>query len=54
MRVELRRFCRDEDGATAVEYGLIVAAIAAVIIVMVFVVGKKTNNSFSRLNANMP
>ena len=54
MRVELRRLFWDEDGATAVDYGLIVAAIAAVITVMVFAIGKKTNNSFSRLNANMP
>jgi pilus assembly protein Flp/PilA len=30
---------RDEDGASAVEYGLLVAAIAALIVVVVFVLG---------------
>lgn len=29
----------DEDGASAVEYGLLVAAIAALIVVVVFVLG---------------
>ena len=32
---------RDEEGATAVEYGLIVAAIAGLIIAVVFVLGNK-------------
>jgi len=31
----LRRFCRDEDGATAVEYGLICAGIALAIIAII-------------------
>jgi len=30
---------RDEDGASAVEYGLLVAAIAAVIVIIVFALG---------------
>ena len=30
---------RDEDGASAVEYGLLVAAIAAVIVIIVFSLG---------------
>jgi pilus assembly protein Flp/PilA len=30
---------RDDEGATAVEYGLLVAAIAAVIVLVVFVLG---------------
>ncbi|HEV2889365.1 MAG TPA: Flp family type IVb pilin [Frankiaceae bacterium] len=30
---------RNEDGASAVEYGLLVAAIAALIVVVVFVLG---------------
>jgi pilus assembly protein Flp/PilA len=35
-----------ERGATAVEYGIMVALIAAVIIAVVRVVGGKTSNSF--------
>jgi pilus assembly protein Flp/PilA len=34
-----RDFAGDESGATAIEYGLIVAGIASVIIVTVFTIG---------------
>ena len=44
---------RDEDGATAVEYGLIVAAIAGLIISVVFVLGKKINNTFNNVQSRM-
>ena len=37
----------DERGASAVEYGLLVAAIAAIIVVIVFAVGKFTGAAFS-------
>jgi len=50
---KLIAFLKDEEGATAVEYGIMVAAIAAVIIAVVMVVGKKTNNAFQNVNANM-
>jgi pilus assembly protein Flp/PilA len=40
---------KDEEGATAVEYGLIVAAIAGVIIAIVLVVGNKVKNSFNNV-----
>ncbi|MGF1647950.1 MAG: Flp family type IVb pilin [Kineosporiaceae bacterium] len=39
MLARLRRTTRDDQGASAVEYGLLVAAIAAVIIVAVFAFG---------------
>ncbi len=38
---------RDDDGASAVEYGLLVAAIAAVIVLVVFALGKFVKQSFS-------
>lgn len=38
---------RGEDGASAVEYGLLVAAIAAVIVVIVFALGGLIKNAFS-------
>jgi pilus assembly protein Flp/PilA len=44
----------DENGATAVEYGLIAAAIAAIIIVAVFAIGRKVNNNLTNLNTHMP
>jgi pilus assembly protein Flp/PilA len=42
---------RDEEGATAVEYGLIVAAIAGLIIAIVFVLGGKVKNTFNNVQA---
>jgi pilus assembly protein Flp/PilA len=43
----LRRL-RDEDGASAVEYGLLVAAIAALVVAIVFVLGGVVRTSFSQ------
>ena len=37
---------RDEDGASAVEYGLLVAAIAALIVIIVFALGGIIRNVF--------
>lgn len=41
------RFMKDESGATAIEYGLIVALIAVVIIAAVTTLGKNLNTSLS-------
>ena len=41
------RFMREEDGATAVEYGLMVALIAAVIIVSVTALGTNIAATFT-------
>ena len=38
---------KDEQGASAVEYGLLVAAIAALIVVIVFALGGVVKNVFS-------
>lgn len=40
------RFLKDESGATAIEYGLIVALIAVVIIAAVSTIGNKLNTNF--------
>ena len=37
---------RDEEGASAVEYGLLVAGIAAVIVGIVFVLGTQLEGAF--------
>jgi pilus assembly protein Flp/PilA len=52
--VDLRQRAHEERGASAVEYGLLVALIAAVIVAVVKVVGSKTSNAFSSVNANLP
>ena len=48
-----KRLGRDDRGATAVEYGLIVALIAAVIVVTVGLLGTAVNNAFNTVLTNM-
>ncbi len=43
-----------ERGATAVEYGLIVALIAAIIIGVVATLGTKVNDNFQKVANNIP
>jgi len=45
----LSRFARDESGATAIEYGLIVALIAVVIIAAVTTVGTNLGTNFNSI-----
>jgi len=42
-------FINEEEGASAVEYGILVAAIAAVIIVVTLIVGAQVENAFNRV-----
>lgn len=42
----VRRFLQDEEGATAVEYGLMVALIAAVIVTAVTLLGTEIKSTF--------
>ena len=44
---------REDKGATAVEYGLIVAAIAAVIVVTVFTIGGRVETAFQTVCNNL-
>ena len=50
---KLIRFFKEENGATAVEYGIMVAAIAAVIIVTVITLGGQVSNSFQNVSSHM-
>ena len=50
---KIKAFWNDEEGATAVEYGIMVAAIAAVIVAVTFVVGTKVDTAFEAVNAAM-
>jgi pilus assembly protein Flp/PilA len=45
---------RTDRGATAVEYGLLAALIAAVIVGIVFTLGGKINNAFSAVQNALP
>ena len=45
-RAMARAHGKEEDGASGVEYGLLVAAIAAVIVLVVFAVGTYVHGAF--------
>lgn len=47
------RFVRDEDGVTAIEYGLIAALIAVGIILALSTIGKDLNTVFSTIAADL-
>ena len=49
----LAKFIKEDSGATAVEYGIMVAAIAAVIILVVIAIGTKVNSAFEKVNSSM-
>jgi pilus assembly protein Flp/PilA len=49
----LRNVLRNDEGATMVEYGIMVALIAAVCIAVVTVLGKNVSNAFSSVNASI-
>ena len=44
---------KDEEGAAGVEYGIMVAAIAAMIVAVAFAVGVKTQNGFNIVDGAM-
>ena len=53
MRKILLGFCKDESGATAIEYGLIAALIAVVIITGVTAVGTNLSTTFTSLSTQL-
>ena len=53
MRRFLVRFLNDSSGATAIEYGLIAALIAVVIIGAVTSVGSKVDSTFTSVAASL-
>ena len=49
MSTWLRNFVREDDGASMVEYGLLLALIAVVAIAAVTLVGGKVGNTFNKV-----
>ena len=49
----IARFAKDESGATAIEYGLIVALIAVVIIGAVTTIGTNMNTKFTTVSTSL-
>ncbi len=48
--IKISQFLRDEEGATMVEYGLIVALIAVVCIVAVSLIGGNLSSTFTTVS----
>ncbi|SFR39843.1 Flp family type IVb pilin [Litoreibacter janthinus] len=49
LKTVLRTFCKDEDGATAIEYGLFAALVGAVIVGTVASLGTETKAGFATM-----
>ena len=49
----VKRFAKDESGATAIEYGLIAAGISVAIIAVVNGIGTKLNTAFSSVQTQL-
>jgi len=45
-----RGFIRDEEGATAVEYGVMIALIIAAVVAIVFILGGQINQGFTNVS----
>jgi pilus assembly protein Flp/PilA len=53
VKLRLAQFLNNEDGATAIEYGLIASLIAVVIIGSVSVLGNKLSGTFNEVTSNL-
>jgi pilus assembly protein Flp/PilA len=53
MRAFLKRFAQDEGGATAIEYGLIIALVGIVIVTAVTTIGTKLVPTFTKAGAKL-
>lgn len=53
MRKFLNRFCKDEQGAALVEYGMLVGLIAVVCIVAVTTLGTEVSTVFSIIASDL-
>ena len=53
LRGRVASMVKSEKGATAVEYGIMVAAIAAVIVATVVLLGPQLNAAFVKVNTEL-
>ena len=48
------RFLRDESGATAIEYGLIAALVAVILVAALSAMGTKLSGTFDKVSTALP
>ena len=53
MKTLVKRFVKDESGATAIEYGLIAAGISVAIIAVVNSLGSQLKTTFSTVTSQL-
>jgi pilus assembly protein Flp/PilA len=53
MNSLIKRFVKDESGATAIEYGLIAAGISVAIIAVVNSLGSQLKSTFSNISSQL-
>ncbi|ACA16845.1 Flp/Fap pilin component [Methylobacterium sp. 4-46] len=53
MKTMLKRFAKDESGATAIEYGLLATLIAVALITAAQSVGSNLNSMFQKVAGNL-
>jgi pilus assembly protein Flp/PilA len=53
MKETFLKFCRDQSGATAIEYGLIAAGISITIVAVVNGIGSNLNTKFTSINSSL-
>ncbi len=53
MKSLITRFLKEEDGATMVEYAILVALISVVAIVIIASVGKEVNSAFTEVDTQL-
>lgn len=49
LALGIKYFARDEEGASAVEYGILVALITVAILIIILAVGQKLEDVFNRI-----
>jgi pilus assembly protein Flp/PilA len=54
MKTWINKFVNEEEGATMVEYGIMVALIAAVCVAIVGTLGGKVKTAFTTTEAALP
>lgn len=50
---QIMAFVNDEEGASAVEYGLLIAGIAAVVMVAIYAIGTALNTKFEAVASKL-
>ena len=54
LKTVAQKLIKNEDGAALVEYGMLVALIAAICVVAIKSIGQKVSTGFSTVDKNLP